>query len=101
VESVELYRKALLTALGEAEDALTAVERTRQRETLLIEIVEEARTTARLARRQYIEGEVDLARVLDAEQLLVQAEDARALAMQERLDAAIDLFKAMGGTASL
>jgi len=101
VESVELYRKALLTALGEAEDALTAVERTHQRETLLIEIVEEARTTARLARRQYIEGEADLARVLDAEHLLVQAEDARALAMQERLDAAIDLFKAMGGSASL
>jgi len=97
-ESVELYRKALLGALAEGEDALTAVERAREREALITEIVAEARITAHLARRQYIEGEADLQRVLDAEQLLVQAEDAGAIAKQERLDAAIDLFRAMGGS---
>jgi outer membrane protein TolC len=97
VESVELYRQVLLTSLAEVEDALTAVDRARAREILLIEVVEEARLTARLARLQYIEGEVDLQRLLDAEQRLVEAEDARAVALQERLEAAIDLFKAMGG----
>ncbi|MEA3046169.1 MAG: hypothetical protein QOJ53_501 [Sphingomonadales bacterium] len=97
-ESVELYRQVLLTSLAEVEDALAAVERSRSRETLLIEVVEEARLTARLARLQYIEGEADLQRVLDAEQRLTEAEDARALAMQERLEAGIDLFKAMGGS---
>lgn len=96
-ESVELYRGALLTALGEGENALAAVEHARRREALLTEIVEEARTTARLARRQYLEGEADLQRVLDAEQLLVRAEDGRAVALQERLEAAIDLYKALGG----
>ena len=69
----------------------------RPRALLLDRIVEEARLTARLARLQYIEGEADLQRLLDAEQRLVQAEDARAIARQERLDAAIDLYKAMGG----
>lgn len=97
-ESVELYRGALLTALAEAENGLSAVVHSRGREAMLIEIVEEARTTARLARLQYLEGEADLQRVLDAEQLLVRAEDARAVALQERIEAAIDLYKALGGT---
>jgi outer membrane protein TolC len=98
VESVELYRQVLLTSLAEVEDALSAVERSRAREALLIEVVEEARLTARLARLQYIGGEADLQRVLDAEQRLTEAEDGRAVALQERLEAAIDLFKAMGGS---
>jgi len=97
VESVELYRIVLLTSLAEAENALSAVERARAREALLLQIVEEARVTARLARLQYMEGETDLQSLFDAEQRLVSAEDARAIAHQERLEAAIDLFKAMGG----
>jgi len=100
VESVELYRQVLLTSLAEVEDALSAVERSQAREALLIAVVEEARLTARLARLQYMEGEADLQRVLDAEQRLTEAEDARAIALQERLEAAIDLFKAMGGAPS-
>jgi len=96
-ESVELYRGALLEALAEAENGLSAVAHSSAREAMLIDIVEEARTTARLARLQYLEGEADLQRVFDAEQLLVRAEDARAIALQERLEAAIDLYKALGG----
>ena len=97
-ESVELYRKALLTALAEAENALVSAAQSRTRGDLIDSMVGEARTTARLARLQYLEGETDLRSVLDAERLLVQAEDARALALQERLNALIDLYEAMGGT---
>lgn len=97
-ESVELYRGALLAALAEAEDALAAVQHSAAREALLEDIVAEAETTSRLARRQYLEGEIDLQRVLSAEELLVRASDARALARQERLEAAIDLYRALGGS---
>jgi outer membrane protein TolC len=97
-ETVEAYRKALLTALQEAEDALSATDKSRARQALLDEVVEEARTTARLTRLQYIEGEADLRFVIDAQQLLVQSEDARAIATQERIEAAIDLYRAMGGS---
>jgi NodT family efflux transporter outer membrane factor (OMF) lipoprotein len=97
-ETVELYRGTLLTALAEAEDALTAVRQSRAREVLLDQVVEEARTTARLTRLQFIEGEADLRFVIDAQQLLVQSEDARAISLQERLNAAIDLYRAMGGS---
>lgn len=100
-ESVELYRKTLLTALAEAEDALAGVEQSRRRQLLIDRMVEDARITARLSRLQYLEGEADLSVVLDAERLLVQAEDARALSTQERLNAAIDLYAAMGGSPRL
>ena len=96
-ESVELYRAALLLALREAEDALAATEQSRLRAALLDQIVEEARTTARLARLQYVEGYTDLQTVLSAEERLVAVEDARAVALQQRFEAAIDLYRAMGG----
>lgn len=96
-ESVELYRSALLQAFREAEDALAGAEQSRARVALLDQIVEEARVTARLARLQYVEGYADLQTVVTAEGSLVAVEDARAVALQERLDAAIDLYRAMGG----
>lgn len=96
-ETVELYRRTLLTALAEAEDALAAVEQSEKRSSLLDAVVEEARTAARLTRLQFVEGEADLRALIYAQQLLVQAEDSRALSLQERMNAAIDLYRAMGG----
>ncbi|MDB5692193.1 MAG: hypothetical protein JWO81_1256 [Alphaproteobacteria bacterium] len=96
-ESVALYRKTLLTALKESEDALAGASQSAERERLIVEIVAHAETTARLSRMQYLEGDADLRTVLDAQRLLVQAEDARALVLQERLNAAADLYEAMGG----
>lgn len=96
-ESVALYRKTLLTALKESEDALAGTARSAERERLIADVVANAETTARLARMQYLEGDADLRTVLDAQRQLVQAEDARALVVQERLSAAADLYEAMGG----
>jgi outer membrane protein TolC len=97
-ESVQLYRQVLLNSFAEVENALSAVERAGAREALLEQIVAEAQLTARLSRLQYVEGEADLQSVLDAQSGLIEAEDARAIARQERLEAAIDLYRAMGGT---
>jgi NodT family efflux transporter outer membrane factor (OMF) lipoprotein len=99
-ETVELYRRTLLVALAESEDALAGVEGSRQRQLLIERIVAEARTALRLRRLQYLEGEADLRDVLDAQRLLVQAEDARAVSLQEQMNAAIDLYRAMGGSAA-
>jgi NodT family efflux transporter outer membrane factor (OMF) lipoprotein len=96
-ESVALYRKTLLTALKESEDALAGAARSAERERLIIDVVANAESTARLSHTQYLEGEADLRTVLDARRQLVQAEDARALVLQERLNAAADLYEAMGG----
>jgi outer membrane protein TolC len=98
-ESVEQYRSVLLRALREAEDALAGTEQSRVRAGLLDDVTVQARETARLARLQYVEGVADLQTVIEAEERLIGIEDARAVAAQERLEAAIDLYRAMGGAA--
>jgi len=100
VESVELYRQTLLTALAEVENALSAVDHARARQALLEEIVEQAQLTSRLAHIQYLEGEADLQRLFDAQQRLSEAEDARAVVSQERLEAAINLYQSLGGVSA-
>ncbi|MGQ0558015.1 MAG: efflux transporter outer membrane subunit [Sphingosinicella sp.] len=97
-ESVAYYRQVLLVALREVEDALSAVEHAAAREALLARMVEEARLVARLARARYLAGESGFQPMFEAEQRHTEAEDARAFALQARLEAAIDLFKAMGGS---
>lgn len=97
MEAVETYRATLLTAVREGEDALTAVDESGRRVELLAASIEDARRTAKLARAQYVEGAADLQTLLDAERGLLDLEDAQAIARQDRLDAAIDLYKAMGG----
>jgi outer membrane protein TolC len=99
-ESVEQYRSVLLRALREAEDALAGTEQSRVRAGLLDDVTVQARETARLARLQYVEGVADLQVVIAAEERLIGIEDARAVAAQERLEAAIDLYRAMGGAAA-
>lgn len=96
-ESVALYRQALLNCLADVENAMSAVNRSAERAEIMEQIVAQARETARLARLQYLEGDADLQRLFDAEQRLIESEDARLIVVQERLDAAIDLFKALGG----
>jgi NodT family efflux transporter outer membrane factor (OMF) lipoprotein len=98
-ESVERYRGVLLQALREAEDGLAGTEQSRRRADLLEDVIAQARDTARLARLQYVEGVADLQTVIEAEERLIAFEDALAVATQERLEAAIDLYRAMGGSA--
>jgi len=97
VESVERYRQTILTALKEAEDARSAMDRSAERARLLDEIVAQATLTARLANTQYIEGEQDVRYLLDTEEQLNQAEDAQVVAVQEQLAARIALYRAAGG----
>jgi NodT family efflux transporter outer membrane factor (OMF) lipoprotein len=96
-EIVALYRGLLIRALGEAEDALTGAEQSGRRVELLDQALEEARVTARLAQTQYLAGYADLQRVLEAQERLISFEDARLIASQERFEASIDLYRAMGG----
>jgi NodT family efflux transporter outer membrane factor (OMF) lipoprotein len=96
-ESVALYRQALLNCLADVENAISSVNRSGERAEITEQIVANARETARLARLQYLEGDTDLQRLFDAEQRLIESEDARLITQQERLEAAIDLFKALGG----
>lgn len=91
------YRAAVLSALEDVENALTNVRITRTRETRLIE-AEAASKTARLyAASQYRAGSIDFQKLLDVERTLLSSQDARASATADRVTAAIQLYKALGG----
>jgi NodT family efflux transporter outer membrane factor (OMF) lipoprotein len=96
-ELVENYRKAILIAFGEVEDALVAASRQAQQETLQQQVQAEAREALRLAEIRYREGADDLLTVLDAQRTLFSAQDQLAQIRQNRLEAAVDLYKALGG----
>lgn len=92
-ESVQAYRTALLGALGEAENALSAAAHARDRGIILATLDSRAKRTVDLARDQYLEGEADLRQLLDARDFLIATQDAQIVNLQEQLDAAILLFK--------
>jgi outer membrane protein TolC len=96
-ELVETYRKTVLVALQEVEDALAAVRSAQQRIAALSIALEEARSAYRLSRIQYEAGAIDFQTLLDAQRTLFNAEEDLAFARFDRLTAAVDLVRALGG----
>ena len=95
--SSKRYRKAILAAFGDVEDALVAASRQAQQEALQAQVQAQAREALRLAEIRYREGADDLLTVLDAQRTLFSAQDQLAQIRLNRLEAAVDLYKALGG----
>jgi len=96
-ELVETYRKVILTALADVESALVAASRVAQQEALQADVQAKTQNALRLAEVRYREGAADLLTVLDAQRSLFDAQDRLAQLRLERLQAAVSLFKALGG----
>ncbi len=96
-ELVENYRKTVLVSLQEVEDSLTAEKTAERREQLLEQAVTESRKAYSYARQQYDAGIIDFQALLETQNTLLSSEDSYAQARNDRLQAAIDLFKALGG----
>lgn len=96
-EAVESYRKIVLGALAEAQNALVMSNQTKRRYDLLVASQDIAAKTAALARQQYVAGSASMNVVLDADRRMVEVQDSLVLAKQECLNAAILLYKAFGG----
>jgi outer membrane protein, multidrug efflux system len=96
-ELVESYRKVILASFEEVENALGAAGRFAQQETLQMQVQTQAREALRLAEIRYREGADDLLSVLDAQRTLFNAQDQLAQIRLNRLDAAVNLYKALGG----
>jgi NodT family efflux transporter outer membrane factor (OMF) lipoprotein len=96
-ELVETYRKAILSAFADVENALVAASRLAEREKLQIQVEDRAREALRLAEVRYREGADDLLSVLDAQRTLFNAQDELAQIRRDRLQAAVALYKALGG----
>lgn len=94
---LEQYRKAIYTALYEVQDALDKTEVYKLQEEQLDAIAVETERTLRLTEVRYREGRDDLTTLLDAQRSLFQLQDQRVQMRQARLNAALDLYKALGG----
>jgi multidrug efflux system outer membrane protein len=97
LETLEQYSGALLTALREVEDALVATRFTTEQHAARSEAVRVSRLNYELHQKTFGVRGVDRLAVLDTEQRLYATEDAAAESRYDRLRAAIDLYKAIGG----
>lgn len=97
LELVEDYKKEVLTSFQEVEDALAAVKASGAREASLYTAMQEARKSYELSRTRYDAGTIDFQTLLDSQRTLLSAEDAFATSKNERLGAAVTLFRALGG----
>jgi len=96
-ELLETYRKAILSAFSDVEQALAGTSRLGQQEELQDEVQTRARESLRLAEIRYRGGADDLLTVLDAQRTLFSAQDQLAQIQLSRLQAAVSLYKALGG----
>ena len=96
-ELVDTYQKAILSAFADVEQALAGTSRLGQQETLQAEVQARARESLRLAEIRYRAGADDLLTVLDAQRTLFAAQDQLAQIELSRLQAAVSLYKALGG----
>jgi NodT family efflux transporter outer membrane factor (OMF) lipoprotein len=96
-EFAQGYRKAILAAFADVEQALAAGSRLAQREALQTQVQARAQEALRLAEVRYREGADDLLSVLDAQRTLFDAQDQLAQIRLDRLSAAVALYKALGG----
>ena len=96
-ELAQTYRRAVLAAFADVEQVLAATSRLAERERLLGEAQVRAQEALRLAEVRYREGADDLLSVLDAQRTLFSAQDELAQVRQARLEAAVALYKALGG----
>ncbi len=96
-ELVENYRKTILTSFKDVEDSLAVAKGSQTRETALETAMNEAQKAYDLSSQQYDAGAIDFQVLLDSRQRLLLAEDTYIQTKNDRLAAAVDLYKALGG----
>ena len=91
------YRKAVVQAFTDVDDALTAWRYTSEQEALQRQAVATAQRAADIARAQLQAGTVDITTVLQAETTLLGDEDTLVQVRLARVQALVDFYKALGG----
>jgi multidrug efflux system outer membrane protein len=96
-ELLQTYRKTVITAFSEVENALDDIRKTAERERLQREVVTSSRRAFDISEQRLREGTVDLVTVLQTQQTLYQAEDVLAQARLDHVNAIVSLYQALGG----
>lgn len=96
-ELLQDYRKAVVSAFSDVENALVAVQKTAEEEAAQRTAEATARNAYEIAEAQLRGGTVDITTVLDTQKTLFAAADALAQARLAHLQAVVGLYKALGG----
>ncbi len=96
-ETLQLYRKAIVSGFGDVERALIAVRDLADQERLQTEAVATARRAYELSESQLRVGTIDITTVLNTQRTLFSEQDQLVLVRLTRLQAIVSLFQAVGG----
>lgn len=96
-ELAQVYKKSILTALSDTENALVAIAETARQLKLQAEAVAAARHAYEAEHARLIEGVVDIATLSITETTLFQNEDLLAVVRLVYFQAATSFFQAVGG----
>jgi multidrug efflux system outer membrane protein len=91
------YRKAIIQALSDVENALVALQQTTERERLQREAVAASRRALEITERQLREGTIDLVTLFNIQTTLFTAQDTLAQVRLLRFQAVVSLYQALGG----
>ncbi|WP_172821932.1 efflux transporter outer membrane subunit [Magnetospirillum sp. XM-1] len=97
VELIETYQQTVLVSLRDVEDALMAVRLQGDLEVAQQEVLQASLDAYGLSSEAFRLGMVDYLNVLETQRTRFQAEDSKVQARFGRLEAAIGLYKALGG----
>ncbi len=96
-ELLQNYRKAVVSAFSDVENAINATRKTAEEETAQQAAVTTAKRAYDIAMAQFRAGLIDITTLLNTQKALFSAEDALAQARLGHIQAAVGLFKALGG----
>ena len=96
-ELVATYQQTVLNAGQEVENGLVTFVRGHERTRLEVASVDDAERAVTIVMAQFKAGQVDLTRVTQLEQTLVQQQDVLAQAQQELATGLIQVYRALGG----
>jgi multidrug efflux system outer membrane protein len=96
-ELLQTYRKTVVSAFADVDNALVSIRETTEKLRLQREVVAASRRAFQLSEQQLSAGTADIVTVLNTQLTLFQAEDALWQAELARLLAIVSLYQALGG----
>jgi outer membrane protein, multidrug efflux system len=96
-ELLQTYRKTVVSAFADVDNALVSIRQTTEKLRLQREVVAASRRAFQLSEQQLRAGTADIVTVLNTQLTLFQAEDVLWQAQLARLLAIVSLYQALGG----
>jgi NodT family efflux transporter outer membrane factor (OMF) lipoprotein len=96
-ELLQTYRKTVVSAFTDVENALASIRQNTERLRLQREVVRASRRAFELSEQQLRAGTADIVTVLNTQLTLFQAQDALSQSQLARMLAIVSLYQALGG----